>query len=119
MSSGTSFNTKQHAPHESGPRQGQMRAAVLGLIVAGCAPLGWDKPGASDADFRGDLAECHKGEHLIYQQARTFPTLPGTDLARGGTEPSDAGLLGTHLSNCLNAKGWKQVSRQRRSGGAG
>ena len=86
--------------------------SFLGLIVVGCASAVWDKPGATHADFRGDLDACHtRSEDVIYGQGRVSRTSPGTDLSRGGTAPSDAGMLPQYLSTCLQAKGWKQVSR--------
>ena len=91
-----------------------MRAALLGLIVAGCAPAVWDKTGATDAELRSDLAVCHSGPYLKRQRGKqTLPTSPGTDLGRAGSDPlpSDAGMLGTYINECLQAKGWKQVSR--------
>ena len=91
-----------------------MRAALLGLVVVGCTPAVWDKPGATDAELRGDLAACHTGHSLTARQGRqAFPTSPGTDLGRAGSNPlpSDAGMLGQYINECLHAKGWKQVSR--------
>jgi hypothetical protein len=89
-------------------------AALLGLGVVGCAPAVWDKPGATDTALRSDLAACHKGQYLVAQRGRqVLPTSPGTDLGRAGNDPlpSDAGMQGQYINECLNAKGWKQVSR--------
>lgn len=33
-------------------------AALMGLLVSGCAPDIWDRPGATQADFNVDQANC-------------------------------------------------------------
>lgn len=86
-------------------------AALLGLIAAGCIPAGWVKPGATDADFRSDLDTCYRGDYLTRDGRHIASTEPGTDLGIAGSAPSDAGMLGQYLSECLDAKGWKQGSR--------
>ena len=86
----------------------------LGLVVIGCAPAVWDKPGATDADLRGDLAACHTGQYWVPQRGRqTLPTTAGSDLGRAGSDPlpSDAGMRGQYLNECLQAKGWTQGGR--------
>lgn len=91
-----------------------MRAVLLGLILAGCASTVWDKPGATEAALQVDRATCDTGRHLVPQRGRqTLPTTPGTDLGRAGSDPlpSDAGMRGQYIKECLQAKGWKQVSR--------
>ena len=87
---------------------------LLGLIVVGCAPAVWDKPGATEAALHVDRAACETGRHLVPQAGRqTFPTGPGSDLGRAGSDPlpSDAGMLGQYINECLQAKGWTQVFR--------
>ena len=40
--------------------KGIIAVAVVSVILSGCAPTIWDKPGATQADFARDSYDCEK-----------------------------------------------------------
>lgn len=70
---------------------------ALGVSLAGCAQVVWDKPGATQQDFAKDSYECER------------------DMRQGGYY--GGGIIGAinaqeFEGRCMNARGW--VARQTR-----
>jgi hypothetical protein len=68
-------------------------ATTVCLVLVGCWHAGWEKPGATTADFNRDAAECEReadAKESIYGGSR----LLGAPNARGLEE------------RCLAARGW-------------
>lgn len=67
-----------------------MKIATAGLLLAACAaPTHWEREGATDRDYRMELAQCRV----------TAASIP------------DPIIGGATIRNCLIGKGWEQRPR--------
>lgn len=84
-----------------------LRASItlLALFLAACAPMTWNKPGASQNDFSQDRYAC-------MQQAQQ-PVSGAVVNAYGGAASSQVVTNGNLFSSCMNAKGWYLNNNQQ------
>ncbi len=92
-----------------------MRAAILALLLVGCAPAPlWTKSGATQADFDRDKAQCEYEAALAtasYSQGNTARTAAGA-AGQGFGEGMAIGMKKTELGRmCMSTKGYTQVPR--------
>lgn len=86
-----------------------LRASItlLVLFLAACAPMTWNKAGASQNDFSQDRYAC-------LQQAQQ-PSSGVLVNAYGGVASSQVVTNGNLFSSCMNAKGWYLNNNQQSS----
>jgi hypothetical protein len=87
------------------------RAVLLcTLFLAACAPMAWNKPGASQSDFSADRYDC-------MQQAQQ--RVSGAYVNSAGGVASNQVITNPNLfASCMNAKGWylsRQASTQQQA----
>jgi hypothetical protein len=75
-----------------------MRPAIIAavLVLAGCAPTVWEKPGADDAMFRSEARACRSGAPSLLAAEACMRARGWSKSARPGNPASTvAGFVGT------------------------
>lgn len=84
---------------------------VVAVLVSGCAPMVWTKPGGTQDEFSQDKYTC-----LQESQQRTS----GAVVNQFGGAASSSMVTNTGLfGSCMNARGWYLGAAASNSGGAG
>jgi hypothetical protein len=84
-------------------------AAFLTVVVAGCAPLTWDRPGTTEAEFNRDFDQCDYEARLATAGYGTSETRRGASSAAGqGVGDAVGQALDRHdlTRACLRARGY-------------
>ena len=82
------------------------------LLNAACAPLVWDKSGASTADFNTDKYSCQQSSMTAAPNV-AVNTNCNQFTGLCNVQDINQGNRNQLFNSCMNAKGWNLIRQQR------
>lgn len=87
-----------------------MRTTIIAAaLLTGCvtAPVTWNKPGATEADFQQALARCRMHAAGLPREQRPLLPPPNQAMAAGDAL-MEIGRTQHFMADCLTADGWRR-----------
>lgn len=89
----------------------RMITVAMCVVLAGCAPQRWNKPGGTDQEFQRDMASCRMQVAMVPQRQAPYGSGAGAGMVSAGVSLENAAIQMQFMDDCLTSRGWYRASQ--------